>query len=100
MSNGTTGFWAAAGAVLGGIAGAQAGKYAAGARPRYSYADEPVGAEVEDAMVVGGALGAVVGAFVGGTVAGEPAPSAQASTVKSTGVGGGCFPSRDEDRFL
>jgi len=72
MSNGTTGFWAAAGAVLGGIAGAQAGKYAAGARPRYQYASEPKGSEVEDAMVIGGAVGAVLGAFVGGTVAGEP----------------------------
>lgn len=77
MSNGTTGFWAAAGALLGGIAGAQAGKYAANARPRYQYASAPKGAEVEDAMVIGGAVGAVLGAFVAGTVAGEETPKPQ-----------------------
>ena len=99
MSNGTTGFWAATGAFLGGIAGAQAGKYAAEARPRFQYASapgplarRPSGSETEDAMVIGGAIGAVIGAFVGGTVAGEPqAPAAAAPAVKA-GVAGVYFP--------
>lgn len=104
MSNGTTGFWAATGAFLGGIAGAQAGKYAIEARPRFQYTSEPGdapprrrpgGAETEDAMVIGGAIGAIVGAFVAGTVAGEPqAPPAPAApaTGKVAGVGEYYFP--------
>lgn len=77
MSSAKTGFWAAFGAIAGGLAGATAGKYAAQYRPRYQYAaapplgKRPVGSEIEDAMVIGGAIGATVGAFIGGTVAGE-----------------------------
>lgn len=77
MSSAKTGFWAAVGAIAGGLAGATAGKYAAQYRPRYQYAaapsfgKRPVGNEIEDAMVIGGAIGATVGAFIGGTVAGE-----------------------------
>lgn len=73
MSNANTGLMSALGALLGGAAGAVAGYYASQVRPRY--ADSPVsGAQVEDAMVVGGATGAVVGAFIGGTLSGEEAP--------------------------
>lgn len=71
MSSPRTGFWSAVGAVVGGVAGAFAGKYAAEFRPRVRYASGSRGADIEDAMVVGGAAGAVVGAFIGGTVAGE-----------------------------
>lgn len=85
MSNAKTGIWSALGALAGGLAGAAAGKYAAQARPRYryGYAEQPLrrrapgGAEVEDAMVVGGAAGAVFGAFLGGTLAGEETPPPQ-----------------------
>lgn len=78
MSNAKTGLLAAFGAVLGGAAGAAAGKYAAQMRPRVRYANARPrfgGQAIEDAMVVGGATGAVVGAFIGGTIAGEdPTP--------------------------
>jgi outer membrane lipoprotein SlyB len=74
MSNAKTGLWSALGAIGGALLGAQAGKYAAKTRPRYSYAEQPHGPEVEDAMVVGAAAGAVLGAFVAGAAAGEPAP--------------------------
>ena len=76
MSNAKTGLWSAIGALLGGAAGAAAGKYAVEARPRYRYAGRgrPGGSEVEDAMVVGGAAGAVLGAFIGGTASGEDPP--------------------------
>ena len=81
MSNAKTGLFAAIGALLGGAAGAAAGKYTVEARPRYRYANAPMpmrrrpgGSEVEDAMVIGGAAGAVFGAFIGGTAAGEDAP--------------------------
>ena len=80
MSNARTGFVSAIGALVGGALGAAAGKYASEARPRYRYANAPMprrgpsGADVEDAMVVGGAAGAVLGAFIGGTVAGEDPP--------------------------
>lgn len=84
MSNAKTGIFSALGALVGGLAGAAAGRYAAESRPRhrYSYGEDrpgrrtPAGSEVEDAMVVGGATGAVVGAFLGGTLAGEPEPAA------------------------
>jgi hypothetical protein len=76
MSNANTGLLSALGAILGGAAGAMAGKYAAQFRPRASYAFESDrGAEIEDAMIVGGATGAVVGAFIGGTLA-APDPTA------------------------
>lgn len=76
MSNASTGFWSALGAVVGGAAGAYAGSYAAQMRPRVRYANAPRrhsfrGQDVEDAMMVGGATGAVVGAFIAGTIAGE-----------------------------
>ncbi len=81
MGNAKTGLWSAIGALLGGAAGAAAGKYAVEGRPRYRYAQQPFprrrgpgGSEVEDAMVVGGAAGAVLGAFIGGTAAGEDTP--------------------------
>lgn len=82
MANAATGIWSAVGAVVGGIAGAAAGHYAAKARPMHRYANAPSphrshgirGRDVEDAMVIGGATGAVVGAFFAGTVAGEDAP--------------------------
>jgi len=77
MANAKTGICSAIGAVLGGAAGAAAGRYAAMARPaRARYAGGQSQA-VEDAMVVGGATGAVVGAFFAGTVAGEDEPPAQ-----------------------
>lgn len=76
MSNAKTGIWSALGALLGGVAGAKAGQYAAESRPRARYAHQR-GGEIEDAMVVGGAAGAVAGAFLFGTVAGEEAPTAQ-----------------------
>lgn len=77
MSNSKTGLWSAIGALLGGVAGAAAGHYAAEARPRRShrYTYQPSGSEVEDAMVVGAGTGAIVGAFVAGTLAGEPEPT-------------------------
>lgn len=75
MSNAKTGLWAAIGALAGGFAGAAAGRYAAEVRPRSRHGYGPDGADVEDAMVVGGSAGAVLGAFVGGMVAGEdPTP--------------------------
>ena len=79
MSNASTGFWSALGAVVGGAAGAAAGHYAQKSRPRARYANAPrprtQGDIMEDAMVIGGAAGAVVGAFLGGTMAGEdPVP--------------------------
>lgn len=86
MSNAKTGIWSALGALAGGLAGAAAGKYASEYRPRYQYGyaeqrpmprRRPGGAEVEDAMVVGGTAGAVFGAFLGGTLAGEDAPPPQ-----------------------
>jgi hypothetical protein len=77
MSNAKTGLLSALGALVGGAAGAYAGKYAAELRPRVRYAAEG-GADVEDAMVVGGAAGAVLGAFIGGTVGSDdPAPPPQ-----------------------
>ena len=74
MSNLKTGFWSAIGAVVGGAAGAAAGRYAAMARPRVSYATREGSRadEIEDAMVIGGAAGAVAGAFIAGAAAGEP----------------------------
>lgn len=77
MSNAKTGLLSAFGALLGGVAGAAAGHYAATMRPRVRYAAESGGADVEDAMVIGGAAGAVVGAFIGGTAGGEPTPVPQ-----------------------
>ena len=81
MSNAKTGLAAAFGAVLGGVAGAASGYYAAQYRPRLRYAraarvhDGRRGAqEIEDAMVIGGGIGATVGAFIGGTLAGEDEP--------------------------
>jgi len=74
MANAKTGIWSAIGAVVGGAAGAAAGHYAAKARPIHRYANAPRGRDVEDAMVVGGAIGAVTGAFFAGTVAGEDEP--------------------------
>jgi hypothetical protein len=76
MSNAKTGILSALGAVLGGAAGAYAGKYAAQMRPRVRYSAESGGADIEDAMVIGGATGAVLGAFVGGTMGGEDPPPA------------------------
>jgi hypothetical protein len=77
MSNAKTGLWSAIGALLGGAAGAAAGRYAAAdLRPRVRYAAAR-GDDIEDAMVVGGAAGAVLGAFIGGTVAGEELPPPQ-----------------------
>lgn len=105
MSNPSTGLWSALGALAGGAAGAYAAKYVAQARPRFQYASAPgasppptrrrppagSGESIEDAMIVGGALGAMVGAFVGGTAAGEPAPAAQTAALpaapKTAGVG-------------
>lgn len=78
MSNAKTGIWGALGAIVGGFAGATAGKYMATTRPRVRYATEqrrePRGTEIEDAMVIGGATGAVLGAFIAGAAAGEGAP--------------------------
>ena len=78
MSNAKTGLAAAFGAVLGGVAGAASGYYAAQYRPRLRYSrvhDGRRGAqEIEDAMVIGGGIGATVGAFIGGTLAGEDEP--------------------------
>lgn len=76
MSNAKTGLWSAFGALLGGAAGAFAGRYAAEMRPRVRYVTEGGGAEIEDAMVIGGAAGAVIGAFIGGTAGGEDSPPA------------------------
>ena len=77
MSNAKTGLLSAIGALLGGAAGAYAGRYVAETRPRVRYSIAERGGEIEDAMVVGGAAGAVFGAFVGGTVGGEPTPPPQ-----------------------
>jgi hypothetical protein len=78
MSNARTGLWSALG-MLGGIAvGAVAGKAIAQSRPRYQYdPDGPIGGEVEDAMVIGGAVGGSIGAFMGGMLSGEPTPAPQ-----------------------
>jgi len=70
MSNAKTGLWSAFGALLGGAAGAAAGRYAAETRPRVRYAIAKHGGDIEDAMVVGGATGAVIGAFIGGMASG------------------------------
>ena len=69
MSNAKTGLWSAVGALLGGVAGAFAGKAVAQHAPRRYYGGRNVG----DAMATGAAAGAVVGAFAAGTMAGEPA---------------------------
>lgn len=82
MSNAKTGLFSALGALVGGFAGAQAGKYAAQTRPRYRYAEQPHGPEVEDAMVVGAAAGAVLGAFIAGAATGEPAAPAAPPQLK------------------
>jgi len=99
MSDASTGFWSALGAVVGGVAGAAAGHYAEQYRPRARYANasgwrghparpsgggsrRSKGDTAEDAMVVGGAVGAVVGAFIGGALAGNPAPPALPPTGK------------------
>jgi hypothetical protein len=74
MSNARTGLWSAFGALLGGVAGAAAAKYVVEARPRGRADSRERGAEVEDAMVVGGAAGAVLGAFVAGAATGEETP--------------------------
>lgn len=75
MSSANTGFWAAFGTVVGGVAGAFAGRYAAIYRPRARYSGGGTkSADIEDAMVIGGATGAVVGAFIAGTAAGEEPP--------------------------
>lgn len=75
MASAKTGLLSALGALLGGAAGAAAGRFAAKARPRdVRYAASSRGSDIEDAMVVGGAAGAVVGAFIGGAVGGEEPP--------------------------
>lgn len=74
MSDASTGFWSALGAVVGGAAGATAGYYAEQYRPRARHVRR-TSTTVEDAMVVGGATGAVAGAFIGGMLAGnKPTP--------------------------
>jgi hypothetical protein len=89
MANARTGLWSAFGALIGGAAGAAAGRYAALARPRargdsgrpidrygrYPAYEAGSGSEVEDAMVIGGATGAVLGSFVAATMAGEDPPA-------------------------
>lgn len=73
-----TGLWSAFGALLGGVAGAAAGHYAATMRPRARYVTASRGDNTEDAMVVGGATGAVFGAFLGGVIGAEtPQPPQQ-----------------------
>jgi hypothetical protein len=72
VSNAATGIWSAFGAILGGVAGAAAAKYAVESRPRGRGARDRA-SEVEDAMVVGGAAGAVLGSFVAGATMGEAA---------------------------
>lgn len=79
MASAKTGLAAAVGAILGGAAGAAAGRYAALNRPRLRYTTGEArrksrGQAVEDAMVVGGATGATLGAFLGGTIAGSDPP--------------------------
>lgn len=78
MANAKTGLWSAFGALLGGVAGAAAGHYAATMRPRVRAELGIGGADIEDAMVIGGATGAVLGAFIGGAAGGESAPAAAA----------------------
>ena len=70
MSNAKTGLWSAVGALLGGVAGAFAGKAAVQYMPRKYYGARR-GVDVADAMATGAAAGAVVGAFAAGTMAGE-----------------------------
>lgn len=74
-----TGLWSAFGATLGAVAGAAAGHYAATMRPRVRYVAQRdvTGADVEDAMVIGGAAGAVLGAFIGGAASGGDTTPAQ-----------------------
>jgi hypothetical protein len=74
MSNAATGVWSAFGAILGGVAGAAAAKYAVESRPR-GRGTRDRASEVEDAMVVGGAAGAVFGSFLAGATMGEAAPA-------------------------
>ena len=74
--NAKAGLSSALGALLFGVGGAYAGRYAAEMRPRVRYAAAGRGSEIEDAMVVGGAAGAVVGAFIGGAIGGnDPVPA-------------------------
>jgi hypothetical protein len=69
MSNAKTGLWSAVGALLGGVAGAYAGKAVIRYTPRKYYGARKV--SVADAMATGAAAGAVVGAFAAGTMSGE-----------------------------
>jgi hypothetical protein len=69
-----TGLWSAFGALVGGAAGAMAGQAAVKYRPRVRYAAQSKGAEIEDAMVIGGAAGAVLGAFIGGAAGSDDPP--------------------------
>ena len=68
MSNARTGLWSAVGALLGGVAGAYAGKVVHQHQPIRRYGR---GGSVADSMATGAAAGAVVGAFAAGTMAGE-----------------------------
>jgi hypothetical protein len=70
MSNARTGLWSAVGALLGGVAGAFAGKAVVQYTPRKYYGARR-DVNVADAMATGAAAGAVVGAFAAGTMAGE-----------------------------
>lgn len=77
--NAKTGLWSAFGAVVGGAVGAAAGYAAEQYRPRvrYSAAQKGKGAVIEDAMVIGGAVGATVGAFIGGAAGSANPPPPQ-----------------------
>lgn len=78
MSNAKTGLWSAVGALIGGVAGAYAGKLAVEYAPRRYYGAP----KVTDAMATGAAAGAVVGAFAAGTMAGEATPAVAALPAK------------------
>jgi hypothetical protein len=84
MSNAKTGVLSAFGALLGGAAGAFAGRYAVQMRPRTQSSRRVSYQEVEDAMVIGAGAGSVIGAFVGGTLGGEEAPQVVAVAARPT----------------
>ena len=94
MSNARTGMWSAVGALFGGIAGVAAARYIVETRPRSKSASQhDRGAEIEDAMIVGGATGAVLGAFIAGAATGEEAlrPRLKSGENYDAGGGGGNF---------
>jgi MFS family permease len=86
MANAKTGALSAFGAILGGVLGAAAGKYAQEFRPRHRGRGRPGYTEIEDSMVIGGAAGSVLGAFIAGTAGAEESPQVVAAVAAHPAV--------------